>query len=192
MTKRQILIVEDNPDTRELLSAQLDRPNYELVMASNGQEAILRVGELAPDVVIMDVMMPELDGLETTRYLKLRFRDRILPIMMLSAKNDRESREEGARFGCEDYRGKPYTKQQLLNSVEALLKLGDLERTLQQDDADDTTRQALVQVRYELAKRLVAEQSTGVARRHLARLLDLAPEHDGGRRLLAQIDEPHT
>lgn len=192
MAIRQILIVEDNPDTRELLSAQLDRPDFELVMASNGQEAILRVGELAPDVVIMDVMMPELDGLETTRYLKLRFRDRVLPIMMLSAKNDRQSREEGARFGCEDYRGKPYTKQQLLSSVETLLQLGDLERALKQDNADDASRQALIQVRYELAKRLVAEQSTGVARRHLTRLLELAPEHDGGRRLLAQLDEHLT
>jgi DNA-binding response OmpR family regulator len=194
----RILVVEDNPDTRELLRDQLDRPDLTVVPASNGQEAILLIGEEAPDLVIMDVMMPQLNGFETSRYLKLRYRERFLPILMLSAKSDQISKREGARYGCDDYREKPYTKQQLLTSVDALLSLSLAENALKAltadgQDASPTyaqTRRQIIDARFELAKRLLGEQSPDVARRHAQRVLELAPDHDGCRNLLTQLAAP--
>jgi DNA-binding response OmpR family regulator len=187
----RILVVEDNPDTRELLRDQLDRPDMTVVPASNGQEAILLIGEDAPDLVIMDVMMPQLNGFETSRYLKLRYRERFLPILILSAKSDQISKREGARYGCDDYREKPYTKQQLLTSVESLLSLSLAENSLKSLSPDDpafsSTRRQIIDARFEFAKRLLAEQTPDVARRHAQRVLELAPDHEGCRALLAQL-----
>lgn len=186
----RILIVEDNPDTRELLRDQLDRPDFFLTLASNGQEAILLIGEHSPDLVIMDVMMPQLNGFETSRYLKLRYRDHFLPILILSAKSDQISKREGARYGCDDYREKPYTKQQLMASVEALLLLSHAENSLKSppDTSPETAqaRRQIIDLRFDIAKRLIAEQSSDVARRHLQRILELSPEHEGARNLLSQ------
>lgn len=195
----RVLIVEDNPDTRELLREQLGDDRFELLTAKDGQDAILRVGETAPDVVIMDVMMPHLDGFETSRYLKLRFQERYIPILMLTAKIDPASREDGARFGCEDYRGKPYTRQQLFASVEALLEIGRLENLLldaAQGEAEeapsaaelDAARRRLVELRMELARRQLTERSVGLARSHLERVLELSEDHEGAQALLAQVD----
>lgn len=204
MSKSRILIVEDNPDTRELLCEQLADDPYELVTAEDGQDAILRVGEIAPDVVVMDVMMPHLDGFETSRYLKLRFQDRFIPILLLTAKSDVESKEQGARYGCDDYRGKPYTRQQLLSSVELLLELGRHENALLpepfREDAessggggeavepDATQRAAIVDIRMQLAERMVSEQALGIARSHLDRVMELSPDHEGAKSLFSQLD----
>lgn len=191
----RVLIVEDNPDTRELLAEQLEDARFELLAAKDGQDAILRVGEVAPDVVIMDVMMPHLDGFETSRYLKLRFSERFIPILMLTAKIDAASREEGARFGCEDYRGKPYTRQQLFASVEALLELGRLENRLVDAASSGETgsslegvRSRLIELRLELGRRQLTERSLGLARSHAERVLELSAGHEGARALLSQIE----
>jgi DNA-binding response OmpR family regulator len=185
----RILVVEDNPDTRELLCEQLEDERYEVMTAKDGQDAILRVGERAPDVVVMDVMMPHLDGFETSRYLKLRFRDCFIPILMLTAKSDEASREEGARYGCEDYRGKPYTRQQLIASVTSLIELGSLENKLLGPDAAELeeARRRVVELRIDLARRQLGERSVAIARAHLERVLELSPGHEGALTLLNQM-----
>ena len=189
MSEYRILVVEDNPDTRELLCEQLGDERFEVMTAKDGQDAILRIGERPPDVVIMDVMMPHLDGFETSRYLKLRFRDRFIPILMLTAKGDEASREEGARYGCEDYRGKPYTRQQLLESVEALLELGRLENEAGEDASQVEAGLAgrIAELRVTLARRQLGERSLGIARGHVERALALVDGHEAARELLAQL-----
>jgi len=202
VSKSRILIVEDNADTRELLCEQLADDLYELVTAEDGQDAILRVGEIAPDVVVMDVMMPHLDGFETSRYLKLRFQERFMPILLLTAKSDVESKEQGARYGCDDYRGKPYTRQQLLSSVELLLELGRHENALlpepfqegvisqagQEQGAETSRVESIVAIRMQLAERMLSEQALGIARSHLDRVMELSPEHKGAKALFSQLD----
>ena len=192
LSKHRVLIVEDHPDTRELLREQLGG-EFDVMVATNGQEAILKVGERAPDVVIMDLMMPQLNGFETSRYMKLRYRERYLPIVVLSAKSDRDTREEGARYGCDDYRSKPYTKQQLTASINALLLVGTMENALSKLAEDDDegrakVRRELIDARHSLALRLMGEQSHGIARGHVERILELSPDHEGGRGLLAQLE----
>lgn len=181
-----VLIVEDNEDTAELLQAQLEGRGWEVLTARNGQEAILVLGQEPPDVVIMDVMMPELDGLETTRYFKLRFHAKYVPILVLSAKSDPESREAGARVGADDYIGKPHTKAQLLAAVEALLAVARVENALQAgDEAADVA--ALAAERKAIAQRLLGEQSPSLARRHLERVVELTPSDDEARGLLERV-----
>lgn len=191
MSKR-ILIVEDNEDTLELLCAQLEEPGYELTTARNGQEAILSVGEQPPDVVIMDIMMPELDGLETSRYFKMRYRERFLPILVLSAKSDVASREEAATFGCEDFIGKPHSRKQLLASVVLLVELSEHENALQGTEGagkpDANAGERVAEIRTQLAGRQVNEQSIGIAKGHLRRALELAPGATQAKQLLGQID----
>jgi DNA-binding response OmpR family regulator len=181
-----VLIVEDNEDTAELLQAQLEGRGWEVVTARNGQEAILLLGHEPPDVVIMDLMMPELDGLETTRYFKLRFRDKFVPILVLSAKSDAESREAGARVGCDDYIGKPHSKQQLLDAVDALLAVAKVENALRASPAA-AGKDALIARRKAIAQRLLGEQSPSLARRHLERVLELAPDDVEAQGLLERV-----
>ena len=188
LSEYRILIVEDNPDTRELLQEQLDDPSYEVLTAEDGQDAILRVGERSPHVVIMDVMMPHLDGFETSRYLKLRFGDTFIPVLMLTAKSDLESREQGAEYGCEDYRGKPYTRQQLLSSVECLLDLGVHENLLKAETGEEA-KGVVVGRRLELARRLLDEGSRGIAEMHLERVLELMPGHEEALSLQEKVGE---
>ena len=138
----RLLIVEDDEDTAELLSQQLERDNLNVDIARNGQEAILVIGEMPPDIIIMDLMMPKLDGFETTRYFKAKFRNRFVPILVLTAKGDATSRARGARFGCEEYLTKPYARKELVAAIDVLLALGKLENELhranQQLDTADT------------------------------------------------------
>ena len=130
--QRRVLIVEDDPDTAELLTQQLEDEDLEIDVARNGQEAILKTGQQPPDVIVMDIMMPHLDGFETSRFLKAKFRDNFVPILVLSAKDDAQSKAKGARFGCEEYLTKPYSRKQLAASLSDLLEIGALERQITQ------------------------------------------------------------
>lgn len=127
---RRILIVEDDADTAELLVQQLERDDLVLEVARNGQEAILVTGEQPPDMLIMDLMMPRLDGHEASRFLKAKFRESYVPILVLTAKDDPTSRGKSARFGCDDYMTKPYQRKALVQAVEELLELSQLENRL--------------------------------------------------------------
>lgn len=186
----RILIVEDNPDTVELLEEQLDEPSYEISSASDGQEAILRVGERAPDLIIMDVMMPHLDGFETSRYLKQKFRDLFLPIIVLSAKSDSDSRSQGARYGCEDYLGKPYSASELNAAVSQLLELGRMENALLRatSEDEDALHADLVELRLAIARRQIEGKNWAVAHNHVERILELSPNHEEGLTLLRKVE----
>lgn len=192
MSDYRILIVEDNPDTVELLQEQLDEPTYEISSAGDGQEAILKVGERAPDLIIMDVMMPHLDGFETSRYLKQKFRDVFLPIIVLSAKSDADSRAQGARYGCEEYLGKPYSAPALKISVTDLLELGRIENAWMREEGEQEKREALshenVELRLRLAKRQIGDKNWAVAHNHIERILELSPNHEESLTLLREIE----
>lgn len=207
-----ILIVEDDPDTAELLVLQLERYGHAFEVASNGQEAILRTGEMPPDLVIMDVMMPRLDGFETTRFLKAKFRGAFLPILVLTAKDDAKSRARGVRFGCDDYLTKPYDRAELRASVDALLGLGRAENEAlvaqaahaatasEEGEGADEARAAaaakaesaaavVIERRMNVAKMLLDAGRGEHARGHLDRVLELQPGHARATAMLAQVGD---
>ena len=125
-----VLVVEDDSRTAELFTVQLAELGAKARVARNGQEAILITGSMAPELIIMDLMMPELDGFETSRYLKHRFEGTCLPILVVTAIPDESSREECGRIGCEDLIGKPYEITELMSACTDLVELGRAENEL--------------------------------------------------------------
>jgi len=126
---KQILIVEDEYDCAELLRYNLQKENYQTVIARSGEEAINAVRLHTPDAVLLDIMLPELDGWEVCRILRESSQGKSLPIIMLTAMSDEEARIKGLSLGADDYLSKPYSLQELLLKVRKLI---DKEQTINQ------------------------------------------------------------
>ena len=120
--KPSILIVEDNPDVRQYLVACLE-DSYQLTTADNGQTGIDLAIEQVPDLIVSDVMMPEKDGYELTETLKTDERTDHIPIILLTAKADLDSKISGLEKGADAYLAKPFEKRELLVRLEKLLEL---------------------------------------------------------------------
>lgn len=117
----RILIVEDDPNSRWVLCALMRRLGYDCQVATNGQEAIELVERLGPKVILMDLMMPVLDGLETTRRLKADARTRGIPIMAITGNITAQGRLAAHRAGCDDCLTKPVVFQEFLARLNRLL-----------------------------------------------------------------------
>jgi two-component system, OmpR family, response regulator MprA len=130
--KPRVLVVDDDKAVRESLRRSLEFNGYEVSLATDGAEALAGIGATDPDVVIMDVMMPRLDGIETTRALRTAQND--VPILVLTARDAVGDRVEGLDAGADDYLTKPFALQELLARLRALLR-----RVVPQDDAADET-----------------------------------------------------
>lgn len=115
--KDQILIVEDESDTVELLRYNLEKENYGTLVARNGEDAIDAVQCHEPALVLLDIMLPELDGWEVCRVLRESSKGTALPIIMLTALSDEEARIKGLALGADDYVSKPFSIRELLLKV---------------------------------------------------------------------------
>ena len=120
MTKKKILVVEDNLDTRELIHLHLNTEGYTVVTASNGQEGLYLAGAEHPDLIITDISMPELDGLELVRQLRAQSEFATLPILVLTAFG-REQLDEAITAGASRGLNKPVHFDGLLDDVRELL-----------------------------------------------------------------------
>ncbi len=116
----QILVVDDDQAVRDSLARSLQYSGYEVVTASDGVEALARLSSTRPDAVIMDVMMPRLDGLETTRMLRQSGND--VPILVLTARDAVNDRVDGLDAGGDDYMAKPFALDELLARLRALTR----------------------------------------------------------------------
>lgn len=130
--KTHVLVVEDDGAVRNSLKRSLEFNGFEVSLASDGAEALASIGGLTPDVLIMDVMMPRLDGLETTR--ALRKAGNQVPILVLTARDAVGDRVEGLDAGADDYLTKPFALEELLARLRALLR----RITPDQADPDET------------------------------------------------------
>ncbi|BDU71756.1 hypothetical protein METEAL_09300 [Mesoterricola silvestris] len=124
-----ILIVDDVPRNLQVLALLLDKAGYRVSMAMDGAKALAMVQVEPPDLILLDVMMPELDGLEVCRRLKADPSVREIPVIFLTAKAELEDLQEGFRLGAVDYVTKPFRGGELLARVATHVKLGQaLER----------------------------------------------------------------
>jgi two-component system response regulator MprA len=114
------LVVDDDKAVRESLRRSLEFNGYDVALATDGAEALVAVGSAAPDVVVMDVMMPRLDGIEATRALRAAGHD--VPVLVLTARDAVGDRVEGLDAGADDYLTKPFDLQELLARLRALLR----------------------------------------------------------------------
>ncbi len=115
-----ILVVDDDQAVRDSLARSLQYSGYEVTAAADGLEALARLSGLRPDAVIMDVMMPRLDGLETTRMLRSTGND--VPILVLTARDAVNDRVDGLDAGADDYMAKPFALDELLARLRALTR----------------------------------------------------------------------
>jgi DNA-binding response OmpR family regulator len=119
MDKKSILIVEDEPSIAEVVSLYLQRAGYQTRRASDGRIAMSLVEEQIPELAIIDIMLPEVDGLSLTRWLRDRSN---LPIILLTARREEVDRITGLEMGADDYVVKPFSPQELVSRVRAVLR----------------------------------------------------------------------
>ncbi len=117
-----VLLVEDEPSQREVLAYNLDAEGFEVAQASNGEEALDSVAESAPDLILLDWMMPHVSGLEVCRRLKLKPETRNIPVIMLSARSEEVDKVRGLETGADDYVIKPYSVVELMARLKAHLR----------------------------------------------------------------------
>src|SRR5271168_2117565 len=118
----RILLVEDNEMNRDMLSRRLERKGFEVVLAVDGQSGVEMAQTHAPDLVLMDMSLPLLDGWEATRRLKADSATRHVPVIALTAHAMSSDRDKAIEAGCDDYDTKPIELPRLLGKMEELLK----------------------------------------------------------------------
>jgi two-component system, cell cycle response regulator DivK len=117
----KLLLVEDNEMNRDMLSRRLQRRGYEVVIAVDGQEGVALAQSEAPDLILMDMSLPVMDGWEATRRLKAASETMTIPVIALTAHAMSGDREKAMEAGCDDYDAKPIDLPRLLEKIEALL-----------------------------------------------------------------------
>ncbi len=122
MQKRHLLVVEDDEDILELVAYNLAKAGYRVTKAATGREALARVAEEPPDLVVLDLMLPETDGTEVCRRLKGDANTSAIPVVMLTAKGEESDIVAGLELGADDYITKPFSPQVLLARIRAVLR----------------------------------------------------------------------
>jgi CheY-like chemotaxis protein len=117
----KILLVEDAEDNRDMLSRRLQRKGHVVVQAADGQEAVEMATRERPDLILMDVGLPVMDGLEATRRIRTHALTHSTPIIAVTAHAMLDDRDKALRAGCDDYHAKPVELPRLLAQMEALL-----------------------------------------------------------------------
>lgn len=117
-----VLLVEDEPAQRDVLAYNLQADGFAVTTAANGEEALMLVAEAAPDVIVLDWMLPRVSGIEVCRQLKTRAETRGVPIIMLSARSEEVDRVRGLETGADDYVVKPCSLVELMARVRAQLR----------------------------------------------------------------------
>ena len=117
----KILLVEDNEMNRDMLSRRLERKGYVVVMALDGQQGVDMAASVAPDLILMDMSLPVVDGWEATRRIKADERTRKIPVIALTAHAMQGDEEKAKAAGCDDYDTKPVELARLLEKVQAQL-----------------------------------------------------------------------
>ena len=136
MSETTILLVEDERDLLELLKYNFDREGYQVVTAETGEEGLKQVRNQPPDLILLDLMLPAMDGLEVCRSLKARPETASIPIIMLTAKGEEADIVQGLELGADDYITKPFSPRILMARIHAVL------RRAQADQQDRRTLEA--------------------------------------------------
>jgi len=116
-----ILLVEDNEMNWDMLSRRLGRKGYQVVVATDGQQGLDMARSEAPDLILMDMSLPVVDGWEATRQLKAAPETRSIPVIALTAHAMADDRQKALAAGCDDYEGKPVEFDRLLSKIQLLL-----------------------------------------------------------------------
>ena len=123
----KLLLIEDNEQNRDALARRLQRRGYDVIMAVDGQQGIAMAQSELPDLILMDLNLPDVDGWEATQIIKKTPKTQAIPIMAMTAHAIAGDQERALQAGCDDYHAKPVEFTRLLEQIEALLKKMPLE-----------------------------------------------------------------
>ncbi|WP_353684222.1 response regulator [Thermodesulfovibrio sp. 3907-1M] len=154
--KRTILIVDDNIDTVELLRKRLRAEGYNTEEAYDGEEALKKVYESSPDLIVLDVMMPKMDGYEVCERLKTDERTRFIPVIMLTAKTDVESKVKGFDIGADDYVPKPFDYRELSARIRSLLARKETSEKAIEEKRTEAVRKLIDSLSHEIRNPIVS------------------------------------
>jgi DNA-binding response OmpR family regulator len=170
MTGKTVLVIDDSETVRATVSDRLERGGYNVASAGNGREGLRRLYEIKPDVVLLDIVMPELDGWRTLELIR-DVSD--VPVIMLTSRDSELERVRGLRSGADDYMGKPFSPAELAARIEAVLR-----RSGEKVDAKEVYDDGTINIDY--AARSVMVRGETVALTPLEfRLLSALTEHAG-------------
>ena len=119
--KKKILVVDDEPDIVNMLKMRLEASGYEVIIAGDGNTAYNKAKSDSPDLIILDLMLPDMDGYQVCRLLKFDVKYQRIPIIMLTAKSQKEDKTWGEKAGADFYLTKPFEPQELLDKIQELL-----------------------------------------------------------------------
>ncbi|TYP54927.1 response regulator transcription factor [Thermosediminibacter litoriperuensis] len=125
MAKEKILVVDDEPNILELVKFNLENSGFKVITAADGQQALDLVQEEQPDLVILDIMLPGIDGMEVCRILRRQRTTRDIPVILLTAKTEEIDKVLGLEMGADDYITKPFSPRELAARVKAVLRRTD-------------------------------------------------------------------
>jgi DNA-binding response OmpR family regulator len=137
----KILVVDDDKNLLEVIKYNLVNEGYAVIIAENGTQAVEKARQEKPDLIILDVMLPEIDGLEVCRILR---KEMSIPILMLSAKIDEIDKVVGLELGADDYIGKPFSVRELMARVRATLRRGQISEQKNTSKTQDETKQRTI------------------------------------------------
>jgi len=141
MSKGSVVVIEDETDIRDVMVYNLTREGYAVTGCANGEEGIDRVRDGAPNLVVLDLMLPRLDGIEICRRLKSDPRTRNIPVIMVTAKGEESDVVLGLGVGADDYLTKPFKTKELVARVGAVLRRGPLRNEI--DPTERIVRQGV-------------------------------------------------
>ncbi len=183
--KEKILIVDDTVDIVELLRKRFRAEGYETEEAYDGEEALVKVAENPPDLLILDVMMPKLDGISVCRQLRNDPATRHLPILMLTAKSEVADKVEGLDTGADDYITKPFDYKELAARVRSLLNKKNASVEMAKKEKSEALDQMVDEVSHEVRNPLVA--IGGFARRVVKNMADDDPNRPAMEIILQNV-----
>ena len=187
-TPPRILIVDDNATNREVLQVRLNAQGYETVTAVDGEEALVKVRESNPDLVLLDVMMPKLDGISVVKQLKQDSKLRFIPVILVTAKADTRDLVIGLEAGGDDYLTKPFEQAALVARVRSLLRIKELHDKVQAQAAQLQEQTEQLSSWNQLLEKRVADQLAEIER--IGRLQRfLAPQV---AKMIASSDTPEA
>ena len=118
---KKILIADDRYEVVELVKATLEGEDYQIIDACDGREALEKIGKEKPSLVLLDIIMPKMDGFEVLSEVKKDSRTKEIPVIMLTARGQKLDKDKGRRLGAQDYIVKPFSPSHLLHKIEEVL-----------------------------------------------------------------------
>jgi len=131
----RVLIVDDKEHNIRYLESLLSKQGYDIVVAHNGKEGLEQAAQAKPELIVLDVLMPDMDGFAVTRALRSRPETRAVPILMVTALNDVNAKLKGFEVGADDFLSRPFNGVELLARVKSLLRIERLNRELREKSA---------------------------------------------------------